>query len=345
MKNCWVCGNKCDVLSKEHIVPKLFGGITTTDAFSCRECNHLMGKKEQAFTPLSTFMHYLDNSEGAPETTLPTRGARNKETKFTYADAPAIQLSSSGTMQFEDWESPSGKRSADQGLWIHTRIPLSLRLENLHKSMVKAITALACRIGFSRDYFRIAQEYLSGNDGCLDDLRPLDLGLPPQEMFATVWIFSPPSRRIRTIYGAAVYGPIGFLYSLRSDTRLNSVPFFGEVKAYKAKHRLGVGGYEYEAWCRTTMEKARQQAESMLAYRMGPYNVKRPPESSLFVVEVSEALSESNPFNLYVPQHRLESTHGWGSRFGNWLKTIYSEEVHTQFLSGIAEMDAASNQI
>ena len=342
IRACWVCGREFEKLSIEHIIPKFFGGIASTEKFSCRECNQTIGRIEQAINPLSVFMHYLDNADGVAETTIPKRGSRNKETRLSYGSDPTVELSSSGDMKSDCWERPSGKGPSGDRIWVPSRIPLNLRLMDLHKSMLKAILALACDIGFSRNYFDMAQEYLSGDEELLGDLKPVDLGLPPQEMFAAAWIFAPPSRGSRTIYGTVIYGPLAFLYSLRSDDKSNSLPFFGEVKAYSKKPGLGIGEEAYQSWYRTTVEKARQQAESMRAYQLGPFNVKCSQGSGLLVVETSPTWFISRRCNLQLPEYRLESTHGWGSRFENWLGSIDSEEEHSKFLSEVTAFEAIS---
>lgn len=342
MRRCWICTKEYDTLSKEHIIPKFFGGRVRTENFSCEECNQTVGRHEQKLNGLSVFMHFLDNAEGKPEITGQQRGSRNKETKMSYGDDRSIQLSSSGVIKSKGWESPPDRDTIGNRIWILTQIPLGAEVEVLHKSMLKAITALACHCGFSRDFLEAPLEYLAGNHPSLDALRPIDLGLPPQEMFATVWIFTPPSDRAKTVYAAATYGPISYLYSLRSNLRQDFVPFFCEVKAYSREILVGIGEVNYRRWWTTTLERIRQQSKSMQAYRAGPFTVKPSEQSYLSVVETSPAWWISGYPDFFVPVHPLEPTHGLGVRFERWLRSLWSEENHSRFLFQVSILDSAT---
>ena len=79
MKICWICNRSYGSLSKEHIIPRMFEGITTTEEFSCEECNREIGKAEQHLAPLGILMANLDNADGEPKITTPKRGSRTKD--------------------------------------------------------------------------------------------------------------------------------------------------------------------------------------------------------------------------------------------------------------------------
>ena len=163
MKKCWICEEECDALSKEHIIPRFFGGIVYTEEFSRHECNQAIGQSEQQLNPLSVFMHYMDNADGTPAVTLPRRGSRNRETRASYGNDSRIELTSTGRLKAEGWERPAGKISSDDKIWLPSPIPISLSLEDLHSSMLKAIAALACYCRFPRTWLGCVDIWLQWN--------------------------------------------------------------------------------------------------------------------------------------------------------------------------------------
>ena len=344
MKKCWICQEECNALSKEHIIPRFFGGIVYTEEFSCHECNQAIGQSEQQLNQLSVFMHYLDNVEGEPQSAIPTRGSRNKETKITYGENPKIELSSRGGARFEGWERPSGKISSEDKIWIPYQISLQIKNEDLHRSMLKAATALACHCGFQQALFGNALSYLAGNDSFMAELSPIDLGLPPEEVFAWVCIYAPPSYGLATMYGAVAYGPISYLYVLQRGISQGIVPFFAELNAYSRSLSVGTGSEAYKRWWLTTLEDTRRQAKLMQASRMGPFVVRNSLRSNLSVVEASKSDPAILHQDLYVPMHPLQATHGWAGRFESWLNSVKSEEMHSKFLREVAEFDSMAGQ-
>ena len=226
MKKCWICQKEYDKLSREHIIPRFFGGTVCTEDFSCLGCNQAMGEHEQRLNQISVFMHHLDNVDGQPEIAISTRGTRNKETKIAYGEDPKVELSSLGGVRSEGWERPPGKVSSGDKIWIPYEVPLHLQYRDLHRSALKAATALACHCGFQQTLFRSALSYLAGDDSSLVELSPVDLGLPPQEVFAWVCIFAPHSHGYATIYGAVAYGPISYLYVLQRGDIPGHCPLF-----------------------------------------------------------------------------------------------------------------------
>ena len=342
MKRCWICREEYANLSEEHIIPKFFGGTAYTKNFSCEECNRSTGKIEQRLNNLSVFMHYMDNADGAPEISVPTLGSRNKETKMYYGDDQSIQLTSSGYLKGEGWERPAGKEISETTTWVALEIPLFSQQQDLHRSMLKAIAALACYCGLPRNWLEAPLNYLAGDDRSLDDLKPVDLGLPPEEMFATVWIFSPPSTRTSTIYGMVTYGPISYLYTINPEVATRIEPFHIELKAYSRDLVFGEGVNDYKRWWSKTIDVTGQQAQAMQALKVGPFTVKDSKSSCLSVVEVSTSWRGSKVDDLYVPTHPLEATHGWGIRFENWLRSLQSEEMHSYFLSKVEELETSA---
>ena len=345
MKTCWICEKECDRLSKEHIIPRFFGGIAYTENFSCQECNQVIGQSEQQLSSLSVFMHYMDNAVGEPDITVPKRGSRNRETRTLYGENSRIELTSTGNLKVEGWERPAGKISSEYDVWIPTPIPISFSAKDLHNSMLKAISALACYCRFPRTWLAKPLEFLSGNQDSFGEMTPVDLGLPPEELFAAAWIFSPPSNVTTAIYGAVAYGPIGCLYPIRDNLRPDIPPFFIELRAYRGKPRWGIGQEDYSVWCSKTLKITKQQASTTQAYRVGPFLLKDSQNSNLSVLEASPALTPSEQREIYVAKHPLESTLGQGSRFGSWLNSISTEEKHRRFLYQVAILDSSTQSL
>ena len=344
MQKCWLCNNAFESLSKEHIIPHFFGGIVYTENFSCLTCNNEIGKVEQTLNQLSILMHNLDNAHGEPITTGPIRGSRNKETKMSYGDNPTIQLSSTGYVESAGWQRPPGKLTSEDKIWLPGQIPLTLKKEHAHKSMLKAILALACHLGFQKDWFEVPLSYLAGNHSALGDVRLISLGIPPRDLFARVWIFAPPSSQTMTIYGAVIYGPISNTYTLCAGLEPNISPFCCELEAYSRKPTIRIGQENYEDWWSTLLKESILRDKPALSYRVGPYTVKHSRKTDLAVVEASPAALASGVPDLYVPIHPLEQTHGWLNRFETWARSVWSAERHTQFLTDAAHLDSANNQ-
>ena len=252
MRKCWICDEHCDRLSTEHIIPRHFGGIVTTTKFSCQECNQALGKSEEQLNRLSILGHYFDNAQGYPGTVTQLRGARSKETAWSYGDSPAIQVSTSGHMRSDGWKRPPGKNTTGAQLWLLIAIPSSLSVEHVHKSMVKAVMALAAHVGFRRDLFEAPLEYLAGNDQRLNVMQPTDLGIPAPEVFARVWVFAPPARVTTGVYGAVAYGPLSSIYRL-CTIPVAIEPFCYELRAYSRGYQLHRRQEAYLDWRSVTL--------------------------------------------------------------------------------------------
>ena len=344
MKECWICGKCYDQLSKEHIIPHYFGGSESTNDFSCETCNQALGRFEEKLNQISVLMHSLDNAHGEPTTVTPTRGARNKETKLSYGDNPSIQLSTSGHVQAEGWERPPGRNtSSDSRIWIHTKMPISISKQDVHKSMLKAIMALACQVGFPRDLFETPLAYLAGNDQALEDMQPTDLGIAPRKMFARVWIFVPPARQTETLYGAVIYGPVGNIYNLGTSSNPGG-PFCCELKAYSRQWQYHHEQAGYINWLSTISEELAPQSGFDYIGRTGPFVAKQSRNSGLIALETSPSATTMGGPGMYAVVHPLEATHGPVNRFANWLRSLLSEETHNQFLTDARKLDAARSE-
>lgn len=172
MKTCWICSKSYGSLSKEHIIPRMFQGIVTTEEFSCEECNREIGKVEQRLALLGILMANLDNADGEPKITTPKRGSRTKERKMSYGEDPQVELSSTGWLRTETFERPPGKITTWNKIWVPGRIPMEVADQDLHMSMVKAIAAFACHVGFPKSLLGTPLDYLAGNHYVLPECNP-----------------------------------------------------------------------------------------------------------------------------------------------------------------------------
>ena len=338
MRKCWICDEHCDRLSNEHIIPRHFGGIDTTTKFSCQGCNQALGKSEEQLNRLSILVHYFDNAQGDPGTVTQRRRARSKETESSYGDSPTIQVSTSGHMRSGGWERPPGENTTGHQLWLPIAIPSSLPVEHVHKSMVKAVMALAAHVGFRRDLFEAPLEYLAGNDQRLNVMEPTDLGIPAPEVFARVWVFAPPARVTTSVYGAVAYGPLSSMYRL-CTIRGTIELFCCELRAYSRRSQLYRGYEAYLHWRSVTLGEIAPPSMSEYVGRFGPLAVTRSRSNGLFAVEASPADATWIGSGLLPVVHPLELTHGLANRFENWLRSTGSEEEHAQFLAHARRLD------
>ena len=340
MKTCWICNKHYGHLSKEHIIPRHFGGIVPTEDFSCEKCNRKIGTIEQKLTPISVLMHNLDNEYGEPTTTIPRRGARNKRTKWSFGDDQQIQLFSDGHVQSDGWERPPGKSTSGDRIWIPGHIPLSLSERDIHQSMLKALMALVCYYDGSKDDFEAPLAYLAGHHDAITDTRPVNLGLAPRQTFARVWIFAPPAATAMTIYGVVTYGPISNIYTLYSGLQPTTSPFVCELKAYSREPTVRTGLEDYNNWWTIVREELTHQDNIAHTYIRGGYRVKHYRDSGLVTLEASPAALSPRVPSLYVPIHPLEPTHGLANRFEHWLRSVFSEEEHAKYLADSRKLDA-----
>ena len=340
MRKCWICDEDCDRLSTEHIIPRHFGGIVTTTKFSCQECNQALGKSEEQLNRLSILAHYFDNAQGDPGTVTQLRGARSKETEWPYGDSPTIQVSTSGHMRSDGWKRPPGKNTTGHRLWLPIAIPSSLPVEHVHKSMVKAVMALAAHVGFPRDLFEAPLEYLAGNDQRLNVMQPTDLGIPAPEVFARVWVFAPPTRVTTGVYGAVAYGPLSSIYRL-CTIPVAIEPFCYELRAYSRGYQLHRRQEAYLDWRSVTLGEIAPPSMSEYVGRFGPLAVTRSRRNGLLAVEASPSDMTWMGSGLLTVVHPLELTHGLATRFENWLRSTVSEEEHAQFLAHARQLDEA----
>ena len=341
MKQCWICSKFFERLSKEHIIPHLFEGYVTTEEFSCAECNSNLGKYEQCLSQISIMMQNLDNAKGEPTNVIPKGESPKKERKWLYGDKPGIELSTSGRVRGDGWERPPGEVASDDKIWLPGRIDMPATEQDVHKSMVKAIMALACHVGFPRRLLEVPLSYLAGNDNDLAFMQPTSLGIPSRGMFARVWIFAPPTTDSMTIYGAVAYGPLSNIYRLIT-TETSFPAFCFELRAY-SRHELR---YEdttsYMNWRSTLLEEFMRPSEYRHIGHEGIFNMRESRRSGLVVLEASPSGAERRSLGipeLHIRPHPLAQTHGPSNRFENWVKSIISEEEHTRFLIDAREVD------
>ena len=276
---------------------------------------------------------------GDPATAIPQKGSpRNK--KWTYGESPKVELSTTGSVKSSDgWERPPGKITSNHKLWIPGSIPLSVDRRAVDTSMVKAMAAFLCHLGWPKNSLETPLAFLAGDDCALQDMQPTPIGVPNPSMFARVWVFAPPSIGSQTVYGVVGYGPIGNLYALVTLPPGSLDPFCFELKAYQRAAQHHYGQYEYLRWHEMTREDLASPPEDRFIGFSGPYVVKQSAASSLVKLEVSPALDHCNP-RIQVPIDPLELTHGLVHRFDNWLMSIRSEETHVQFLADARKLDA-----
>ena len=213
--------------------------------------------------------------------------------------------------------------------------------QDLHISMVKAITAFACHMGFPKNLLGAPLEYLAGNHDVLPDMQPTSLGMPPREMFARVWVFAPPKEPVIDIYGAVVYGPIVNVYKL-CDNVEPAWPFCRELKANTRGWVDHDGQTEYMNWKTTVLEEAVPHSGFNYIGHDGIYSIKESRNSGLLVKEVSPSASGSKALgipDIQIPIHPLVGTHGLNNRFENWARSIQSEATHSKFLADARDVD------
>ena len=342
MKQCWICRKWFDRLSKEHIIPRLFEGYVTTDEFSCSGCNAKLGAVEQDLTPLSILMQNLDNAKGEPTNIIPKGESAKKARKWSYGDKPGTELSTTGRVTADGWERPPGKMTSGSFMWRPGRIPIEVSINNMHKSMLKAIMALACHIGFPQHLFEVPLAYLAGNDDVLPIMQPTSLGVPIRGIFARVWILAPPTKETMTVYGAVAYGPLINLYRL--FTALPPAwPFSCELRSYSKQVQCHDEIINYMKWRSTLLEEIEFQSKYRYVGRTGAYSVRESRYHGLVVLETtpSGAASGSNgTLGLTEPLHPLVQEYGHNIRFENWVKSVQSGEQHARFLQGAREVDA-----
>ena len=346
MSQCWICDRQSDSLSKEHIIPRLFQGYVTTEQFSCYECNQKLGEIERHLTQISILMQNLDNAHGEPRNVVPKGESPKKERKWFYGDKPRIELSTAGSVRADGWERPPGKIDAGTILWRPGNIPVKVPTQVIHKSMLKAIMALACHAGFPSGLFAVPLQYLAGSDDFLPVMQPTSLGFPTRELFARVWVVAPPAKEILTIYGVVVYGPWVNIYRL-GGYRLGGDPnppgpFCVELRAYSREIECYFDTNNYRNWMSALGEELTSRSEYDYIGLDGPYSVRMSRQSGLVVLETSPSAvgSGSNgALRLQIPLHPLVETHAPNRRFENWVKSVGSEREHARFLVGARQMD------
>ena len=341
MKSCWIC-NKCfDSLSREHIIPRLFEGYLITEEFSCRSCNAKLGEIERNLTQISILMQNLDNANGEPKNVIPKGESPKKERKWFYGDKPGIELSTDGAVRSDGWERPPGKAPSGDVIWRPGMVEMTVSVHDVHRSMLKAILALASHVGFPQSLFEVPLEYLAGNDEILPVIQPTSLSIPTREMFARVWIFAPPTNGNVTVYGAAIYGPLTNIYRLCADLQ-DGLPFCFELRAYSKHEQCHAETEGYMNWRSILLKELRPNPPFNYIGRSGIYAVRESPQSGLFVLETSPsgaaAESHGTP-DLYVPIHPSIQTYGPNRRFQNWVRSAQSENEHAAFLEGAREFD------
>ena len=341
MALCWICDRCFDGLSKEHIIPRLFEGYVTTEEFSCAGCNGELGKIEQRLAPISILMQNLDNADGEPTNVVPKGDSPKKDRKWSYGEKPGIELSTDGSVRAEGWERPPGKITSEDKLWHRGHLPMEISAQNVHRSMLKAIMALACHVGFPRQIFEASLAYLAGTDDALPLMEPTSLGIPTRGMFARVWLFAPPSKESMTVYGAVAYGPLINIYRLCTGLQ-PAWPFCCELRAYSREILLHDETTNYMNWRSNLLEELIPQYGFTYIGLAGPYAIKESRQTGLVVCETSPsaiALTASGTSGLYAPPHPLMQTHGPNRRFENWVRSVRSEEEHAKFLVGARDID------
>ena len=341
MARCWICDRCFDSLSKEHIIPRLFQGFVTTEEFSCVVCNGELGKMEQRLAPISILMQNLDNADGDPTNIIPKGDSPKKDRIWSYGDKPGIELSTDGSVRGDGWERPPGTITSEDKLWHPGYLPMEISVQSVHRSMLKAIIALACHVGLPKHIFEAPLAYLAGTDDALPLLEPTSLGIPTRGIFARVWVFAPPSRESMTIYGAVVYGPLVNIYHLCADVQ-PAWPFCCELRAYSREILCHDETTRYMNWRSALLEELVPWSEYAYIGRAEPYAVKESRQSGLVVYETSPsgiALRPNGTGELYAPLHPLMQTQGPNRRFENWVRSVKSEEEHAQFLAGARDMD------
>ena len=341
MARCWICDRCFDSLSKEHIIPRLFEGYVTTEEFSCAACNGEIGKIEQRIAPISILMQNLDNADGEPNNIIPKGDSPKKARKWSYGDKSAIELSTDGSVRGDAWERPPGEITSEDKLWHHGRLPMEISAQNVHRSMLKAIMALACHVGFPRYIFEAPLAYLAGTDDALPLMQPTSLGIPARGIFARVWVFTPPSKESMTVYGAVVYGPLTNIYLLCTDLQ-PAWPFCCELRAYSREILCHDESNNYMIWRSKLLEELAPPSGYTYIGLKGPYVVKESRSSGLIVFETSPpaiALRANGTAELYAPLHPLMQTCGPNKRFDNWVRSVNSEQEHAKFLAGARELD------
>lgn len=341
MRQCWICNQTFDRLSKEHIIPSMFGGYVTTEGFSCAECNGKLGKSEASLSPVSILMQNLDNANGEPTNILPQGESPKKDRKWNYGRESGIELTASGGVRGSVWERAPGKVTSDDKVYIPGRIEINLPAQDVHKSMLKALMSLACHEDFPHDLLDVPLGYLGGNDDVLPLMQPTGLGIPPQSVFARVWIFSPPTASHSTIYGAVAYGPLANIYQLRNRVS-PAWPFCVELRAYSKEVLVHGGLANYMNWRSSLREEAVPPSEYNYIGRSGPFGIRENRRSGLLVAETSpsRAISMRKVFSevdsLNLPFERVYSAN---DRFENWVASARSEEDHSQFLASAMKFD------
>ena len=341
MQRCWICNKSFDQLSKEHIIPRLFEGCVTTEEFSCADCNRKLGEIEQQLTPISILMQNLDNVDGEPTNTLPKGESPKREKKWSYGDKPRIELSTGGGVRATGWERPPGKITSGEKLWRPGRIDMEVSAKSVHKSMLKAIIALACHVGFPQHLLSIPLAYLAGSDDVLPVMQPTSLGVPTRGMFARVWVFAPPTKDSMTIYGAVVYGPLINIYQLCTGLQ-PAWPFCCELRAYSRHAQCHDETTKYMNWRSTFLEELMPQSGYNYVGRTGVYAVRESRQTGLVVLETSPsraAIGSQETHELNAPLHPWVQTFAPNRRFENWVKSVQSELEHAPFLAGAREMD------
>ena len=341
MKQCWICKGYFENLSKEHIIPRLFEGYVTTEEFSCAECNSNLGRYEQSLSQISIMMQNLDNANGEPTNVIPKGESPKRVRKWSYGDNPSVELSTDGTVQGEDWERPPGKVTSYDKIWRPGRVDMEVPGQDVHRSMVKAIMALACHMGFPQHLFDVPLGYLAGNDYDLTFMQPTSLGIPSRSMFAWVWIFAPPTTESMTIYGTVAYGPLSNIYRLSTDLR-PAWPFCCELRAYSKRALCHDETDSYMNWRSTLLEEVSPLSTYRYIGSSGVYAAKESRESGLIVLETSPSRVSSGSTGtpgLVVPLHPSVLECRYDVRFENWVKSVQTEEKHKQFLANARDMD------
>ena len=339
MKQCWICNKHFEGLSKEHIIPRLFMGFETTSEFSCESCNQAFGKIEQSLKPISTFMQYEDSARGEPTHSLPKGESRRNPTRSYYGENRSIELHDDGRLVADGVERPPGKISSDNILWRRGQVPLEVQEHDLHRSMLKAIMALACHVGCPRNPFGRVLEYLAGGCDDIANMQPTGLGTAPKGLFSRVCLLAPPATR--TLYGVVVFGPLVQSYRLLAGAPANW-PFCYEVKAYEKGYQGYAGEAGYMNWREMLLQECVSQSSYDFIGHDGVYAVRQHRQSGLLVKEASPSRSASRARGvpeLYAQLPPWALTHGMNDRFGNWVKSLQSEDEHARFLHGAREMD------
>ena len=346
MKQCWICNQWFSQLSSEHIIPRLFEGYVTTDDFSCVGCNHSFGEIEQQLSPVSILMQNLDNADGTPSHVVPTGESPKKEKKWSFGEGQRIELSTSGRVRADGWERSPGKIDGGDIFWRPGRIPLALSVDTIHKSMLKAITVLACKVGFPRRLLKYPLEYLSGNGDVLTLMRPTNLGIPSRRVFARVWVFAPPAKDNMSIYGAVVYGPLAKIYRLAFDLQ-PAWSFCCELKAYSQQVQCYPDQPSYMAWRSSLLQEVSDVGGFQFVGRAGVYAVKESKQSGLLMLETSPSEIADRSRGTYgwnVPVEHPVQQYYFANRFENWVRRTQSDEEHELFLGEAKAFDKLVRQ-